>query len=141
MDKCCKTAAGYVAALRAIYIIHQQKHWLSKGDSFYGNHLMFQRLYESAQKDLDLAAEKFIGLFGDECLDLNLQNQLLSKLLSKFNDEDNNLAVEKDFLVFTNHAYECFKSEGKLTKGLDDMIMSIASNREEAIYLLSRSHL
>lgn len=136
MDKCIKTAAAYIAALKAIYLIHQQNHWLSKGDNFYGNHLLFQRIYESAAKDLDLAAEKFVGLFGDECLDNNLQSKLLNDMLNKF--QSNSLEIEKDFIKFSTTAYNCFKQEGKLTKGLDDMIMSVASNREESIYLLSR---
>jgi len=143
MEKSCKIAGLYIATLKAIYIIHQQNHWLSKGADFYGNHLLFQRLYESAQKDVDLAAEKFIGLFGDDCLDLGFQNDLLFKVINRFKGLSSDLAssslkVEKEFLKLSEGAYKAFQDEGSMTQGLDDMILSIASNREESVYLLQQ---
>lgn len=144
MDKCCKIAAVYISTLKAIYIIHQHNHWTTSGSGFYGDHQLFQRLYESAQKDLDLAAEKFIGLFGSECLNFALQTKLLNNLLNRYKPETANpfassLAVEKDFIKLCKDAYNCFEEEGNLTLGLDDAIMSISSNREEALYLLQQS--
>lgn len=143
MDKCSKTAALYVATLKAISLIHQHSHWTTKGDPFYGNHLLFERIYKSALEDLDLAAEKFIGLFGEDCLDYQLQADLLHKVLLKYKDSEGeplamSLAIEKDFLKFSKDAYNCFEEEGKLTLGLDDMVMAIASNREGAVYLLQQ---
>src|SRR5574337_90419 len=144
MDKCSKVGALYVATLKAMTLIHQHSHWTTKGTGFYGDHLLFMRIYESAQKDLDLAAEKFMGVFGDQCLDYDLQNELLHKVLSKYSNLKGSplqmsLEMEKDFLKFSKEAYNCFEDEGKLTLGLDDMIMAIASQREEAVYLLQQA--
>lgn len=143
MDKCSKVGALYVATLKAMTLIHQHSHWTTKGSNFYGDHLLFMRIYESAQKDLDLAAEKFMGVFGDQCLNYDLQNELLNKVLQKYSDLEGSptqmsLEMEKDFLKFSKEAYNCFEDEGKLTLGLDDMIMAIASSREEAVYLLQQ---
>lgn len=144
MDKCCKVASLYIATLKAIALIHQHNHWTTKGSNFYGSHLLFERLYDSSLEDLDLAAEKFMGLFGDECLNYDLQAELLHKILVKYKNLegspfDLSLAVEKDFLKFSKEAYNCFEEDGKLTLGLDDMIMAIASSREEAVYLLQQT--
>lgn len=144
MDKCSKVCALYVATLKAIALIHQHSHWTTRGIPFYGDHLLFERLYNSALKDLDLAAEKFIGLFGDECLSYDLQAELLNKVLIKYKDLEGSpinmsLAIEKDFLNLSRDAYDCFEQEGKLTLGLDDMIMAIASQREESVYLLKQT--
>lgn len=144
MDKCLKVAALYVATLKAMALIHQHNHWTTNGEMFYAEHLLFERLYNSVLEDLDLAAEKYIGLFGDEALDYKLQTELLSKVLLNYNKLEGSpvemsLAVEKDFIKFSNDAYECFDEQGELSLGLDDMIMSIASNREEAAYLLQQS--
>ena len=68
-----KFLATYTAFLRSLYLIHQNSHWLSKGHNFYGNHIMFQRLYESAQTNADKAAEKLIGLYGNAAIDLGEQ--------------------------------------------------------------------
>jgi DNA-binding ferritin-like protein len=143
MDKCSKTAALYIASLKAIALIHQHSHWTTKGDTFYGDHLLFERLYNSALENLDLGAEKFMGLFGPDCLDYVLQADLLNKVLLKYKGLEGkplemSLAIEKDFLKFSKDAYNCFEEEGRLTLGLDDMVMAIASKREEAVYLLQQ---
>lgn len=132
----------YVAYLRAIYLTHQNSHWVSKGKEFYGNHLMFERIYKSSSEDADAAAEKMIGVFGDDALDPKLQSQFISKLLEKVSGEDpveTSLNVEKQFLEFSTKFYNTIKSEGKMTQGLDDMILTIANNREGACYLLGQA--
>lgn len=144
MDKCSKVGALYVATLKALSLIHQHNHWTTKGVSFYGEHLLFERLYKSTLENLDLAAEKFIGVFGDQCLGYDLQAELLNKVLVKYKNLEGSpiqmsLEAEKDFLKFSKDAYNCFEEEGKLTLGLDDMVMSIASDREAAVYLLQQS--
>jgi len=143
MEKHHKVAALYIATLKAISLIHQQNHLVSKGKNFYGNHLLFERLYKSSQEDLDSAAEKFIGLFGDDCLNYDLQIELLTKVLSKYkNLEGSNvamsIAIEKDFIKLSQEAYKLFRDVNQMSLGLDDLIMSISSNREEAIYLLQQ---
>ena len=143
MDKCSKTAALYIATLKAIALIHQHSHWTTKGEPFYGDHLLFERIYKSSLEDLDLAAEKFIGLFGADCLDYQLQTELLNKVLLRYKSLEGeplemSLAIERDFLKFSQDAYNCFEDEDKLTLGLDDMVMAIASNREGAVYLLQQ---
>jgi DNA-binding ferritin-like protein len=144
MDKSNKIAALYIATLKAIAMIHQHSHWLTKGDTFYGDHLLFERLYKATLENLDLAAEKFIGLMGDSCLDYDTQADLLHKVLLKYRNLEGSpvemsLAVEKDFLKLSKDAYQAFEDEGKMTLGLDDMVMNIASKREEAVYLLQQT--
>ena len=144
MEKYNKVAALYIASLKAMALVHQNSHWSTRGIAFYGDHLLFERLYNSALKDLDLAAEKFIGLFGDDVLNYDLQADLLHKILLKYSSLEGSplemsLATEKDFLKFSQQAYNCFEDEGKLTLGLDDMIMAIASQREESVYLLQQA--
>lgn len=144
MDKCCKVASLYLASLRSLAIIHQHNHWTTKGENFYGDHLLFERLYDSAQKDMDMAAEKIIGIFGDECLNYDMQANLIHKILLKYKNLEGSplemsISVEKDFIKFSKEAYNCFEEEGRLTLGLDDMITAISSKREEAVYLLQQT--
>lgn len=143
MDNSCKIAALYICTLKGMAIIHQHNHWTTKGDAFYGDHLLFERLYNSALEDLDLAAEKFMGLFGDHCLDYDLSVDLLHKVLLKYKNLEGSpaqmsLQVEEDFLKLSKDAYYKLEEDGKLTLGLDDMIMAIASSREESVYLLKQ---
>ena len=144
MQKKTKIAGLYVATLRAISIIHQQNHWTAKGSDFYGNHLLFERIYKSSVENIDSAAEKFMGLFGPEFLSYEFQSDILSKLLLTYKSLSKDhlelsLAVERDFAKLSKDVYNYFEAEGELTLGLDDMIMAIANEREEAIYLLQQA--
>jgi DNA-binding ferritin-like protein len=143
MDKCSKVAALYIATLKAIALIHQNSHWTTKGEPFYGDHLLFERLYNSALEDLDVAAEKFVGLFGSEVLNYDLQADLLHKVLLKYSGLEGSptemsLAIEKEFLKFSRSAYDCFEEEGRASQGLEDMMPAIASSRETSVYLLQQ---
>lgn len=132
----------YVSFLRALYTTHQTHHWLAKGSNFYGNHLLFERIYKTAQENADLAAEKFVGVFGDEWLNLKDQNDCMHKILEKVEDKDlikSSLEAEKKFLEFSQSFYDALKKADKMSLGMDDMIMSIASSREEAVYLLKQA--
>lgn len=135
--------AKYVAFLRTLYLLHQNHHWLTFGVGFYGNHLLFERLYKSAQENADMAAEKFIGLFGREVLGVKEQSNLIKELLDKYSTTEyyskHSLKAEQDFLEFSTSIYEKLKSQNKMSLGLDDMIMSIAGNREESVYLLKQN--
>lgn len=142
MDKIYKMGTLFVATLRAIYLIHHHSHWITKGNNFYGNHLLFQRLYEKAEENTDEAAEKMVGLFGTECLDYSIHNELLTKVMAKYTQEDpieKGLAIENDFIKLAKAAYNHFEQEGQLSLGLDDLIMSIVNDRETAIYLLNQA--
>lgn len=144
VDKHLKIANLYIASLRGIALIHRHNHWTTRGQSFYGDHLLFERLYNSALENLDLAAEKLIGLFGDKVLDYDLQADLLHGVLAKFGSFEGSphqmsLAVEKQFLKFSQEAYDAFEKDGHLTLGLADAMAEISSKREESVYLLQQS--
>jgi DNA-binding ferritin-like protein len=143
MNKYNNVAALYIATLKVMALIHQHSHWVTRGTTFYGDHILFERLYDSALENLDSAAEKFIGLFGDECLGYDTQADLVHRVLLKYKNLEGSpaemsLAVEKDFIKFSRDAYECFEKEGKLSLGLDDLIMAISGQREESVYLLQQ---
>jgi len=144
MEKVYKIANLYVATLRAIYFIHQNNHWTTKGSTFYGDHLLFERLYDASKGDADMAAEKMIGLFGEKALDFELQNSFMNKIVSKYAGLDGNpakmsLTIVKDFLQLSESVYKTIENEGSMTLGLDDMIMAIASKNEESCYLLQQT--
>lgn len=132
----------FVAFLRALYQIHQNAHWRTKGKEFYGNHLLFQRLYEGTQESVDSAAEKTIGLFGS----LPDLQDLVKQLTLEFHGEnfDGNwveaaLMAEKLFQKIAEETYHKIKDLKMMTLGLDDMIMNIASRHEVHIYLLQQT--
>ena len=131
----------YVAFLRVAYLVHQTGHWKCKSSEFYGNHLLFQRIYEDAADRTDEVAEKLIGLFGNSALDDEGQLKLMYKL-NHYNSDDriaNSLEVEEDFIKLATSVYETIKENGQMTLGLDDMIMNHVNKAETAVYLLKQA--
>lgn len=137
-----KLMAQYVAFLRALYHIHQNAHWKSQGDNFYGNHLLFQRLYEGTSESVDMAAEKTLGVF-DELEDMpDFINGIVAKFdFDKFDGDIVKavLAAEEMFQKFSKSIYDKLKELSVMTLGLDDMLMELAGKHEVHIYLLKQA--
>lgn len=131
----------YVAHLRATALIHQQHHWLARGEAFYGTHLLFDRIYKSAAENADLAAEKMVGVLGAETLLTPLHFDLIHRTMKRFAGPDligESLAAEKSFLEASEGFSKQLDAAGKLTLGVADMLGGIASDRESAVYLLGQ---
>jgi len=132
----------YVAYLFAAATIHQFSHWKCKSPQFYGNHLLFERIYNSAQARLDVAAEKTVGLFRNGSLDENQQMALVKKLVAKYSSDNhlaNSLSIELACVAIGKETYESLKESKDMTLGLDDMIMAQCSDSETSIYLLKQA--
>jgi DNA-binding ferritin-like protein len=136
-----KILCAYLAMLRVMTLIFQNSHWKCKCPAFYGNHLLFERIYDDAGDLTDAAAEKLIGLFGNDALNHPEQIELMSGYYKKYvsdNHIENSLTVSKDFIKLADDVYNRIKEIGEMTLGLDDLIMSQSSKVEEFIYLLSQ---
>ena len=131
-----------LAALRAQYMMYQTLHWQSKGASAYGNHLLFQRLYESVKEEVDQAAEKLVGYTGNDSVFLPDQLSLIQVYCSRWcqveNPFERGLQAEKDLQNLLKFAYDKMKASHSLTLGLDDWIMATSSNHETNEYLLQQ---
>jgi DNA-binding ferritin-like protein len=137
-----------LAYLKFLYNVHQTHHWISKGDSFYGDHLLFQRIYESTQEDIDSVAEKSIGLGATSSVDLVLQTKQLSKLVQGYGMASTlpsptelvkrSYLAEMTFLKVVAHLAEHMKECGILTRGLDNMLQGIEDKHEGHVYLLKQ---
>ena len=130
-----------ISLLRSVALVQQNNHWRVKGTQFYGDHLLYDRLYKSAAENSDLLAERCIGLFGNEVLNLRLQAQLIEKFLSSCTSDDpleNSIKIEEDFLKANKVFVKALEKEGKMTLGLEDLLPELSSHREESLYLLKQ---
>jgi DNA-binding ferritin-like protein len=122
-----------------LYIIHQGSHWTTSGPSFYGDHLLFERLYKSAQEDADALAERIIGLAGVESMKLDKQMSDISVRISTLSSVVlQPEKVEDGCIRLITKAIDTAEANGNMTNGLEDLLMSISSNRETALYLLKQ---
>jgi DNA-binding ferritin-like protein len=137
-EEACKILSAYVAFTRAIYILHQQNHWQAQS---YGDHLLFQRLYEDSQTLADDAAERVMGLCGEVVFEgeESIAKKFEPKIPTLTSLLEASLEIENAFQDVTQNTYDALKAKDMLTLGLDDLIMSQAAMGEVHIYLLQQA--
>lgn len=134
--------------LRFLTSVHQVHHWTAKGDPFYSDHLLFQRLYEATDAEVDPLAEKAIGLGSADCVNITLQMQQMAQLAQGYgtammmpNAADlarRSYAAEVGFLRCVAHCVCSLKEKGQLSRGLDNMLAGIEDVHEGHVYLLKQ---
>jgi DNA-binding ferritin-like protein len=129
-----------LACLRAQYWSYQESHWQVRGRTFYGDHLLFQRLYESVQAQIDTLAEKMVGLYGEEAVDSMDLGAKFESWVRRWSKVDclhkRGLLSEQDFQSTCHKVYESLGQMGELSLGMDDFLMATANEHETNEYLL-----
>lgn len=134
--------------LKYLAQVHQAHHWTAIGDTFYGDHLLFERLYDVVNEEIDSVAEKVIGLGCIENVNLPLQLQQICQLAQAYGTattipQQSDLArrshcAEIGLLRCIKHCVESMKEKGTLTRGLDNLLAGIEDTHEGHIYLLKQ---
>lgn len=137
-----------LALLKAQVIVFQDAHWEVRGPSFYGNHQMFQRLYEGVQEHLDVLAEKMVALFGPSAVSPKKITSLSLRWVDRWVSDtrevpdvlhERALKAESDFAEIVTFVYDLLQAENTLSLGMDDFLMSMANDHETYQYLLLQS--
>ena len=129
-----------LAILRAQSWHLQSLHWQVKGSDFYELHLLFERLYDSLGGEIDGLAEKLVGYFGSEAVDMNDSMTRAQKWLKEWKGEPvaSALAAEKHIQAVFRDAYDKLSKSNELSLGLDDYLMATANAHETNLYLLGQ---
>lgn len=132
-----------LAVLRAQALSYQTSHWQVKGDDYYGNHLLFMRLYESVGEQIDGLAEKMVGYLGVGAVDLTHQMKHIAAYTARWTQVPDHLRrgllSERDVQAALKRAYDEIKALGVMTLGLDDFIMATANAHDSNEYLLQQA--
>jgi DNA-binding ferritin-like protein len=140
---------NYIVNLRLLSLYTQHAHWATKGTGYYGDHLLFARLYEAINREMDGLAEKAIGVTNNDLVVCPVSiTQKVSKKISGVGCIDREttgrkliettLQLEKGFLSFLDKIYAELKENGGMTMGLDDFIMAMHNTHEGHVYLLQQ---
>jgi DNA-binding ferritin-like protein len=124
--------------LYALYVLSQSAHWCAKGEMYYGDHLLFQRMYETIATEIDLVAEKMLGT-GEKDNLLTPKSIIIGAaksitMMTNGSDASALMIAETKFL--TNLV--SVLSDASLSEGVKNMLQGIADKHEEHVYLLSR---
>jgi DNA-binding ferritin-like protein len=131
-----------LAALRAAQQSHWTMHWQVQGTSFYGDHQMFERLYEGLTEEIDTLAEKMVAGFGEGVVSLPEQMQWQAYLAHEWDKDDDlyyrALHIEQYLQKHFKQTYDALKRIDQMSLGLDDFLMSTANSHETNLYLLGQ---
>jgi len=134
--------------LKFLAAVHQNHHWTCMGDPFYGDHLLFSKLYEAVDCEIDPVAEKVIGLGCTSNVNPQLMHSQILKLLTGAGAASTipqtsdlarkSLMVELNFLKLVDSCRSSLEEMGLLTNGVDNMLQDIADKHEGHVYLLKQ---
>jgi hypothetical protein len=129
--------------MRALHWLHWTVHWQSKGDPFYGDHLLFERLYKGMVGEIDTLAEKCAFLFDRAALSPHISMSVVQKWMDIWGGDPLPgplvaQRAEEDLQAAIRNAYNIAKASGGLSLGLDDFLMSLANAHETNLYLLKQ---
>lgn len=137
-----------VALLRGASIVHQTHHWQTRGTAQYGDHLLFERLYNESVGFIDQIAERAVGMGGESLVDPRLQAGLIPDLVSYWCQYPESpsplemvavsLEVERCVLKCLDSARSGLEERGALSSGTDNLIQGVADKHEEFVYLLQQ---
>lgn len=137
-----ESLSALLGTLRAMQWNHLTSHWQVGGDASYGDHLLFQRLYEKTVEETDGLAEKLVGTFGVNAVDAREQGNLMNMALNRMSEigdpVERALHFERMFQIILKDCLDVLESLGQLSLGLDDLLRTMANDHETHIYLLQQ---
>lgn len=124
--------------LQALYQFYKSAHWLAEGQEFYQHHLLFGKLYEGFDNDMDTLVELLLVTTEDD--DCFLPATILkesAKFVPTFGDAKKNvksaLEAEHELMGLLEKV-----DEDKVPTGLYNFIATLSQTHTHKAYLLSR---
>ena len=140
---------GLLACLRCAGVWFHAAHQLTKGVGFAGDHVnIYGEIYDALIEDYDGAAEKAIGLTGDE--GVACPHAILAMALEKMEKYPTPSGAPASMIAGTalqivndlnSHVEEVFtnlEATGQLALGLNDFLAAAANDYTKYVYLLQQ---
>ena len=128
---------GLLTYTRALVQMYQNFHWKASGVNSYGDHELYQRLYDGVHGEIDQLAERILGTGGD--LDPVTDGAAAAKMLDGMTSNSSSAADFPAEAVKAEETYlELIKKvlSADTSDGVDDLLQGIASLHEEHLFLL-----
>lgn len=140
---CSDAWSGVLTGLYALAVATQSAHWRAIGENFYGDHLLYQRMYDDISKEIDAVGEKYAGIGGDETiLDprrlLSATVSASQQMLTAGDLANTILLAQSNFLNRVAALLKILEATGKNTPGIENLLASIIDTHENHVYLLKR---
>lgn len=141
--------AALLSMMRAEALVHQAHHWQTRGASFYGDHLMFERIYKDVHKQNDALAERTVGYGSYALVSPVIAASQIHEVVSFFYAQAPKNPEPNDYVMTSLRAAlwmlggikivrRSLEAKGQLSNGIDNLLQTIADTQEEHVYLLKQ---
>jgi hypothetical protein len=134
--------AVWMSCLQALNILHQSHHWQTMGKEFYADHLLFERLYDATIADIDMLAEKLVGVGSIKLTNYFSHIKHIHDFLSLVNRGkpliEESYRGECLFVAGGELVMEQLKQQGLVTTGVEQAIGNVLDKHEGSLYLLKQ---
>jgi DNA-binding ferritin-like protein len=130
-----------ICTMRAAYLTYRNAHWMVRGADYYGQHLLFERLYNETKDNIDALAEQIVGTYGSDGIreDAQVIGERVVEFAAAGEPAGKALLAAKAVQQKLAQAYNTMRSTGTLTPGWDDVLTSIAGINDKHVYLLQQA--
>lgn len=134
-----------LSSIHGLALMHQHNHWTSKATNYYGDHLLFERAYNTVQEDFDSVAERAIGMSAEILTEpskilagAHQFNKIMKQHCSSSEHAVISYEAEEFFIDLIEVCMDSLEEQGLLTRGLEQMLGNIADKHEGLIYLFKQ---
>lgn len=128
-----------LAILRASHHLYWTAHWQAKGNNFYDDHLLFERLYKGRLEEIDQVSEISVSLFGPGAVDAITTWEAARLVIDEFSRVDclicNFITLEKSFQELIGKVLPLAKAE-QPGGGVENLLTTVAQTHLQNEYLL-----
>jgi DNA-binding ferritin-like protein len=129
-------------ALEVEQLLFHAYHWRSKGQDYYGDHLLYQRLYLARAEEIDRIGEVLVALGGTDSVLPNITVVGMQDLIARVEatkgaDAVKGLALVNETLRRINAANALIGSDA-YALSVNNVLAGFADKHLEALYLLKQ---
>lgn len=145
-ESMCELAV-MLSMLRAVSTLHQAHHWQTRGTQFYGDHQLFEHLYDKLTKEVDRLAERAVGLGDYPLVNPIVATKQVAEMVSMLSSGEGqspeqyvvtSLKATAAAIVMIKSVQEALFRKGKLSDGTGNLLQGIADKLEGHVYLLKQ---
>jgi DNA-binding ferritin-like protein len=135
--------ASLLGLFRAVHWQHWTSHWASEGEGYYGDHQLFERLYDGMVDEIDGLAEKVVAKYGSNVVDTVTQTETMMAFLKRWAGMPGNLiskalVAEGDLLKALGNTVSSLKATQDISMGLEAHLSDLMDKHETNVYLLGQ---
>lgn len=127
------------SCLRASHHVYWTLHWQAKGQPFYGDHLLFERLYQARIEEIDGLAEIIAGHFGADKLEPVQAWTAALEEVKAMMAMPTPIGIAQLVLDGVEAANTACAS-GKYPASTQNFVAGVGTNHLEALYLLKQRY-